>query len=60
MSQILPGLFLGDIENAKNKETLDYINVKYILQVTNSCKPFFPEVRKNSFSLVTTILGLCI
>jgi hypothetical protein len=44
MSQILPGLFLGDMENAKNKETLDFIKVKYILQVTNSCKPFFPEV----------------
>ena len=29
MSQILPGLFLGDMENAKNKETLDYIKVKY-------------------------------
>jgi hypothetical protein len=45
MSQILPYLFLGDMENAKNKETLDQINVKHILQVTNSCKPFFPEVR---------------
>ena len=44
MSQILPWLFLGDMENASNKETLEYINTKYILQVTNSCKPFFPEV----------------
>lgn len=51
MSQILPGLFLGDIENAKNKETLDFIKVRYILQVTNSCKPFFPEVRTENIFL---------
>ena len=44
MSQILPWLFLGNMDDALNKETLEYINTKYILQVTNSCKPKFPEV----------------
>ena len=44
MSQILPCLFLGDIEVARNKETLQYINCTHILMATNTFDPFFPDV----------------
>jgi hypothetical protein len=44
MSEILPGLYLGDMGNARDKKFLEEINCKYILQVTNSCSNFFPDV----------------
>jgi len=44
MSLILPGLYIGDIELARNKETLDYMKCTHILVTTNTIDPLFPEV----------------
>ena len=44
MTQILPKLFLGDIEVAQSKESLKQIQVTHILCVTNTIDDLFPEV----------------
>ena len=44
MNQVLPGLFLGDIEAAQNREALDYIKCTHVLVATNSIDPCFPDV----------------
>ena len=44
MTEILPGLFLGDIDNAQLRDGLDYIKCTHILCVTNTIGPVFPDV----------------
>ena len=56
MSQILPGLFLGDIELAKNLETLQYIECRHILCATNSYEPFYPEVTFHFLKIKRTLI----
>ncbi len=47
MSLILPGLYIGDIDNAQLKEGLDYMKCTHILCATNTIGPVFPDVRKS-------------
>ena len=44
MSLIVPGLYLGNMQFAQDKEGLLSIECKSILHVTNTFKPAFPEV----------------
>ena len=44
MSQILPRLYLGDMELAKDREGLNLIKCTHILCVTNSIGEVFPGV----------------
>ncbi|TNV77468.1 hypothetical protein FGO68_gene12508 [Halteria grandinella] len=41
MTQIIPYLFLGDMDLAQDKESLSIINCKHILHCTNTFKPCF-------------------
>lgn len=42
-SQIIEGLYLGTEYNASNKQELDELNVKLIVNVTEEVENFFPE-----------------
>ena len=55
MTQILPDLFLGDMELAKNKDGLDYIKCTHVLQTTNAMEPSFPEVLLKLNNFLTSL-----
>ena len=44
MNEIIKGVYLGDIDDAKDKEMLKKINCTHILIVTNLYDPFYPDV----------------